>query len=181
MSNPFQILGIEPRLVIGREELNQAFRDAGSKVHPDAGGSESAFAALQDAMAALQSPARRLRHWLLLKGIEVESRGSIGPQVMDLFSRVGELTQQVEGLLRRREGAKSALGLAMLEAETHQCREAVEAMIAVMEQAIGGSCESFQAMERGELDANAASELLRDLSFLEKWRASLRGLYGRLL
>jgi len=179
--NPFEILGLEPRLVIDREDLNQAFRDAGKDAHPDAGGSEEGFAALQQAVGLLQSPARRLKAWLALRALEVEPRGTIAAGLMDLFTRVAEVTQQAEALVRRREGAKSALARALLEDETHSCRDAVEDMIARIEGAIAESCQAFPGMEGGEVDADRASALYRDLSFLEKWRASLRGLYGRLL
>lgn len=179
--NPFEILGLQPRLVIDREELHQAFRDAGKSSHPDAGGSEEGFAALQQALAALQSPAMRLRHWLETKGVEVEARGSIGPEMMDLFARVGEVSQGAEDLIRRREAARSVLAKALLEGETHRCREAVEEMISVVEQAIEATCANFGPMEQGSVDAQGASVLYRDLSFLEKWRAGLRALYSRLL
>ena len=60
MASAYDQLGIAPRLRIGRDELNAAFREAGKRLHPDAGGSERGFAALQVAHDTLQSPSRRL-------------------------------------------------------------------------------------------------------------------------
>ena len=179
--NPFEVLGIEPRLLLEREELNQAFREAGKSAHPDAGGSEEGFAALQGAVDTLQSPARRLKAWLELKGVEVDSRGSIGNELMDEFGRVGEVTQKAEALIRKREAAQSALAKAMLENETQLCREAVEATIERIEGLITGICLGFEALEQSETVDSAAVEWHRDLTFLEKWQASLRGLFARLL
>lgn len=179
--NPFEILDIEPRLVIERDELNQAFREAGKTAHPDAGGSEEGFAQLQAAVDMLQSPARRLKAWLELKGVEVNSRGSIGNELMDEFGRVGEVTQQAVALIRKREAAQSALAKAMLENETQLCREAVEAAIERIEGLITGVCSRFEALEQAEMVDPAAMQWHRDLTFLEKWQASLRGLFAKLL
>ncbi|MDX1680660.1 MAG: J domain-containing protein [Akkermansiaceae bacterium] len=180
--NPFEILGMEPRLVLDREELNQAFREAGKSSHPDAGGSEEGFAELQAAQAMLQSPARRLKAWLEVRGLEVESRGSIGPELMDEFGRVGEVTQQAEAIIRKREAAQSALAKAMLEGETHVCREALEKAMMRIEVLIEQSCAGFESLETGgKVDIAKASQWVRDLSFLEKWQASLRALYAKML
>ena len=67
LNHAFQILGIEPRLVLSDEALRDLFREAGKQVHPDAGGGEGEFAALRDAYATLASPSRRLMRWLELR------------------------------------------------------------------------------------------------------------------
>ena len=179
--SPFETLGIEPRLVIEREELNQAFREAGKTAHPDAGGSEEGFAALQAALETLTSPAKRLKAWLEVKGVEVVARGSIGNELMDEFGPVGEVTMQAEAVIRKREAAQTALAKAMLENETQLCREALEATISRIEGFIEGICSRFEGLEQSDSIDPSAVEWHRDLTFLEKWQASLRALYGRLL
>lgn len=180
--NAFEILGIEPQLVIDAETLRDAFREAGRSAHPDAGGEEQAFAALNAAFEILSSPSRRLRHWLELRGISVETRGTVAPEIMDLFSQVGETTQRAEALVRRRDEAKSALGRALLERETQACREDVERSIALVETAIGRECGVFAAYQNAAIpDLAAASASVRNLAFLEKWRAGLRGVFTRLV
>lgn len=179
--NPFEVLGIEPRLILEREQLNQAFRKAGKSAHPDAGGLEEDFAQLQAAMDILASPARRLRAWLELKGVEVDSRGSIGSELMDEFGRVGDVTQQAEAIIRKRETTRSALAMAMLEDETQRCRETLEGAIARIDSIIVDTCSKFEALEQAERIDPAAMEWHRNLKFLEKWQASLKGLYARLL
>ena len=180
--NAFELLGLETRLTIGPQELQDAFREVGKTVHPDAGGTEDGFAMLRQAQAILASPSRRLRHWLELSGHAVQSRGAVDAQVMDLFTAVGAVSQRAEMLVRRRDEAKTSLGRALLEGETQQCREQVEAMLATIESAITGQCDHFSAFEQAAaVDPEAISAAVRNLAFLEKWRDSLRSLYARLV
>lgn len=180
--NFFEILGIEPRLVIDGGTLRDAFLVAGRSAHPDAGGGEQTFAALNAAFEILSSPSRRLRHWLELRGLTVETRGTVSPEIMDLFSQVGETSQRAEALVRRRDDAKSALGRALLERETQSCREDVERSLALVEAAIDRECAIFPACQNSAIiDLAAASASVRNLAFLEKWRAGLRGVFARLV
>ncbi|MBK1883281.1 DnaJ domain-containing protein [Luteolibacter pohnpeiensis] len=180
--NAFEVLGLPDRLLIADEELREAFRQAGKKLHPDAGGSETEFASAKEAKAILESPSRRLRHWLELRGCQVESRGIIGASLMDLFGEIGKISQQAEAVIHQREQARSALMRAMLESKTQECREQVEAGIATVERAIQECLKGFERLESGEtLDQDHASQLVRDLAFLEKWKLGLRSCYSRLV
>lgn len=181
MRSPFELLGVEPRLVIDREEINQAFREAGKSAHPDAGGNEEQFSRLQEAAALLQSPSRRLQAWLEAKGVAIEARGAVGSALMDLFGLVGETTQSAEAVIRKREGARTALAKALLEDETQRCREQLERVMRKVEEALQAACSWFSELERSDEPAHpAAMETLRDLRFLEKWQASLRSHYSRM-
>ena len=180
MTDAFQILSLEPGLVISDETLRDAYREAGKRLHPDAGGGEGEFAGLREAFAVLSSPSRRLRHWLELRGTPGEMRGTIDPAMMDLFSEVGSVTQQAETVIRKRDEAKSALVRAMLESEAQLCREALELAISKVEAGIERECLHFPDLEKSS-DREAASQVARNLSFLEKWRAGLRGCYSRLV
>ncbi|MDP3851252.1 MAG: DnaJ domain-containing protein [Luteolibacter sp.] len=178
----YAILGIPPRLVIAAETLHDAYREAGRLAHPDAGGEEQAFATLREAYETLTSPSRRLRHWLELRGTPAETRGTVSPALMALFARVGEASQQAESLVRKRDEAKSSLGRALLERETHACREAVERAITMVETAIDHECAAFADYENSSTpDLESASMSARNLAFLEKWRASLRRVFPRLI
>ena len=182
MTDAFQILGIEPALNLSDEALGEAFRVAGKRTHPDAGGGEGEFAALREAFAILSSPSRRLRHWLELRGTSGEIRGTIEPSLMDLFTEVGAVTQQAGTLIRKRDDAKSALVRAMLESEIQICREGVERAIAHVEMRITRDCMGFSEMENAlNLDVETASEVARNLAFLEKWRAGLRACFSQLV
>ncbi len=180
--NAFEILGIKSRLVIDEETLRAAFREAGKSAHPDAGGGDDDFARLRAAFEIVASPSKRLRHWLELQGIAADVRGSVDSAVMDRFSQVAEATQQAEAVIRRREEAKSALGMALLERETQICRESVETALRGVDAAIQQECAVFPLYEDGSIsDSEAASRTTRNLAFLEKWRAGLRGVFARLV
>ncbi len=180
MSNAYQILRLEPRLVIADEALRDAFREAGKQAHPDAGGGEGEFAALREAHALLASPSRRLRLWLELRGTPGDPRGTVAAELMDIFAEAGAMTQQAEALIRKRDAAKSALVLAMLEGETQDCREAVEHMISRLETRIGAECAAFPEYELSAAP-EAAAQAARNLAFLEKWRAGMRATFSRLV
>ncbi len=180
MSNAYQILGLEPRLVIADETLRDAFREAAKQAHPDAGGGEGEFAAMREAHALLASPSRRLRLWLELRGTPGELRGTVAAELMDLFAAAGAVTQLAEAQIRQREAAKSALVLAMLEGATQDCREAVERVISRLEMRIGAECAAFPEYEQTTV-SEAAAQGARNLAFLEKWRAGLRATFSRLV
>lgn len=174
-------MGLEETLNLTEEQLREKFREAGKRLHPDAGGAEGEFAALREAYALLSSPARRLRHWLELHGEGGEIRGSIDSSLMDLFSEVGTVTQRAEALIRRRDEAKSTLARALLENETHACREAVSALISRIERLIENECAGFSELEKSpSLHAISAWQSVRSLTFLEKWKTSLRASFAKL-
>lgn len=182
VTDAFEILGMEPKLVLSDDALREAFREAGKRAHPDAGGGEGEFAALREAFAVVASPSRRLRHWLELRGTPGEVRGSIDNSLMDLFAEVGAVTQLAESVIRKRDEAKSALVRALLEGETQVCREAVERAISQVETTIIRECAMFQDLEGSAApDVEAAARTARNLAFLEKWRAGLRACFGRLV
>lgn len=181
--NAYAILGIPERLVLSEDEIRSAFREAGKRVHPDAGGGEGEFAVLKEAQSLLSSPSKRLRHWLELRGSDIETRGAIGGELMELFSEVGAVNQRADALARKREAAQSALAKALLEAETQVCREEVETMIGKVDQAIDGECGEFPKWEMAySPESRELMQLaVRNLTFLEKWRAGLRAGYSRLV
>ncbi len=179
MIDAFGSLGLVPQLDLEDESLRQAFREASKSLHPDAGGGEAEFSALNEALAILISPSRRLRHWLELQGLTVDPRGSIEPALMELFSEVGAATQRAEAVIRKRDNAKSALGRAVLEEELQNSREGIESINLKVEQWISHQCENFVAFESGIL--TNVSQILRNLVFLEKWRANLRDCFSRLI
>jgi curved DNA-binding protein CbpA len=182
MNNAFETLGIKPGLTFSDDELRSAFREAGKLAHPDAGGDEAEFARLREAFEIISSPSRRLKHWLELRGSPSDPRGAVGPSLMDLFSLIGETSQQAESVIRRRDETKSALGMALLENDTQLCREDVEKAIQQVETAINSECAVFPAIENAAVtDVESVSMIARNLAFLEKWRAALRSLFARLV
>lgn len=177
MQDAFGKLGLERRLEVSADELREAFREAGKRAHPDAGGQAEAFASVEEARQVLADPGRRLRHWLELQGVEGGLRGSVSGAMMELFSRVGAGLQGADGLIRERERARSALAKALLEGRVQATREELESLSERISEATDACVGCFGRIEAGELDG---WQVARDLAFLEKWRAQVRERFGGL-
>jgi curved DNA-binding protein CbpA len=176
--NAFESLGLEVCLVISSEEIRDAFRARAAAAHPDGGGDEAEFAALREAREVLESPAKRLREWLRANGIEADARGSITGELADFFQRVAETGAEAEAAIKAAAGAQSALAKGMAEVRLMGAREKAKSLLSEIEAGIDARVALFPDIEAGESDAGTA---MRDLVFLEKWRGSMRSLYGRLI
>ena len=175
--DPFERLGLEKRLAISEEELREAFRAAGKREHPDAGGSGEGFSALQEAFVQLSSPSRRLRAWLDCQGITGEERGSISPELLDLFAKVGTAVHRADKVTKQRENALSALAKALLETEVQATRELLEQTLDEVASALQAQESLFPAIEAGSGDPWLTA---RDLAFLGKWQAELKSRFAGL-
>ena len=178
MMNGFEILGLRVGLVVSDEEVREAFRQRAAVVHPDSGGDEQDFAMLQGAQEILLSPAKRMKAWMSVRGIEADARGQIEGGLMDLFQKVSEVGAAAELLIRENAGAKSALVKAMAEVKLIKHRELVQELIEMVVSELKQRTEKFQQVEEGLIEPRT---IMRDLIFLEKWRATLKGIYGRLM
>jgi curved DNA-binding protein CbpA len=176
--NAFVKLGLEVRLVISAEDIREAFRVRAAESHPDGGGDEAGFAALREAREVLESPAKRLREWLRVKGVETDPRGTIAGALVDFFQRVAETGAGAEEAIKSAAEAQSALAKGMAEVRLMGVREKVKDLLAEIEAGIADREALFPAINKGESDA---ATVMRDLVFLEKWRGAMRSLYGRLM
>lgn len=176
--NAFEKLGLEVRLEISAAEIREAFRARAADSHPDGGGDEAEFTALREAQEVLESPTKRLREWLRLKGIEADRRGTIAGQLVDFFQKVAETGVQAEAAIKSAAEAQSALAKGIAEVRLMGEREKVKALLSEIEAEISVRVMLFSEIERGKSDAATA---MRDLVFLEKWRGAMRSLYGRLI
>ncbi len=164
--------------MVSDEEIRDAFRQRAAVLHPDSGGDEQEFARLQGAQEILLSPAKRMKAWMLAVGIEADARGQIEGGLMDLFQKVSEVGAASELSIREDAGAKSALVKAMAEVKLIKHRELVQELIEMVVSELKQRTEKFQQVEEGQIDPGI---IMRDLIFLEKWRATLKGIYGRLM
>lgn len=178
--NAFDALGLPHRLTLTSAEIETAFREISKTRHPDTGGDEQSFTILREARSTLTSPASRLAHWLEIQGVKPQPRGTINPEIMDLFTHVGETVQQANSLARRRTSTTTALGLALLESETLRIREALESMITRVDANIESQCAPFASWEAQPPNPDLPTATIRNLRFLEKWKASLMSEYASL-
>lgn len=176
--NAFESLGLETSLVISGEEIREAFRLRAADSHPDGGGDEAGFAELREAREILESPAKRLREWLRVKGVEADARGTIAGELVDFFQKVAEAGAEAEAAIKSSTDAQSALAKGMAEVRLMGARDKVKNLLAEIDAGIAGRVAMFSDIEKGDFDAATA---MRDLVFLEKWRSAMRSLYGRLM
>jgi hypothetical protein len=176
--NAFECLGLKVGLVVSEEEIREAFRVRAAAAHPDSGGDEAEFAELRKAREVLESPAKRLREWLRVRGNPVDERGTIGAEMMDFFQKVAETGARAEAAVKAGEAAQSALAKGMAEVRLIAERESVKNLLVEIEAGICERVRLFPAIENGECDAAIAT---RDLVFFEKWKSTMRALYGRLM
>ena len=171
----FEVLGLERGLAVDEESLAKAFREAGRARHPDHGGSVESFEEAEQAHRLLKDPASRLKHWLELKGVDGDLRGSIGSDLMSLFMELGERLQRADALIREREHSSSALAKAMLEGRTQEIRDELEEALAKLEALLAERIQQFSGVESGQVDG---WELARELAFLSKWQGQARERFG---
>jgi hypothetical protein len=164
--------------MISDEEIRDAFRVRAAVLHPDSGGDEQEFAKLQAAREVLSSPAKRLKEWMAVSGLEFDPRGQIEGALMDLFQKVSEVGAAAEHLIRENEGAKTALVKAMVEVKLIKQRELIQELLQSVVSELEKRAAKFQQVEESQIDPGI---IMRDLIFLEKWRATLKGIYGRLM
>lgn len=174
----FETLGIRVGLVVSEEEIREAFRVRAAVLHPDSGGDEQGFAKLQAARDMLLSPAKRIKAWMSARGIEADARGRIEGGLMGLFQKVSETGAAAELLIRENANAKSALVKAMAEVKLIRQRELVQQLLEGIATEVKQRTDGFQEVEEGRIDP---ATIMRDLIFLEKWQATLKGIYGRLM
>lgn len=174
----FEVLGLPMCLDVDEETIRAAFRVKAGDSHPDSGGSREDFTILQEAEKTLLSPARRLREWLQIHGVEMDARGEISSQVMDLFQVVAEAGRAAESAIKKAEAASSALTQAVAQVELMKQREVLKELLQELGEEIGARVGRFGEIEG---DYKEVGLLARELSFLEKWQATLKGLYGQLI
>jgi hypothetical protein len=133
---------------------------------------------LKEAQDVLMSPARRLKEWIAARGLGVDSRGQIEGTLMDLFQKVSEVGAAAEHLIRENESAKTALVKAMVEVKLIKQRELIQELLQSVVSELEQRAAKFQQVEESQIDPGI---IMRDLIFLEKWRATLKGIYGRLM
>lgn len=176
--NAFECLGMRVALTVSTEEIREAFRVRAAAVHPDGGGDEAEFTALREAREVLESPAKRLREWLRVKGVETDARGTIAGELVDFFQKVAETGSGAEAAIKTASEAQSALAKGIAEVRLMGIREKMKNLLSEIEAGIASREGLFPAIEIGASDAATA---MRDLVFLEKWRGAMRSLYGRLM
>lgn len=178
----FELLGLERRLALNGETLQECYDARSQEVHPDLGGESGEFDRVRQAHTELKSPGRRLRHWLKLGDVPIEEGGALPAVVTEHFGRIGELLHRAAELERRHASAKSVLARSLAEREglgmLPQLQEERGRVIGLIND-LEGQFGAYEGADRDVLSSEAA-ETARALLFLEKWEGQLRIAWGNL-
>ncbi|MFC5049814.1 hypothetical protein ACFPK9_04200 [Rubritalea spongiae] len=174
--NAFETFSIDPSLTIDPDQLKLLYQNLAAEKHPDSGGDKATFEKINQDYATLQSPAKRLKAFMEIKGIKFDSRGAVSNDLMDLFMQVGSLVQEADLFIRKKSAAASALAKALLESESMELQDKLSDLIAQIEQKQATITTSFAT----QIPSEQLSQTARNLAFLEKWQAQLQQRYGAL-
>ena len=109
MTDPFVLLGIPRKLGLEASEIDRLVRKASQQHHPDAGGDEELFKKIRLAGEVLKSPAKRIRAAIECEGLEFDKRGEIPEEVMENFSPVATVLQNVDGQINPTHSVSAGL------------------------------------------------------------------------
>lgn len=164
----FSVLDLDVSLAHSAEAIESAWRKLSAATHPDVTGEEDAAARINQAREILVTPVGLLEQWLAANGVVAEKRTSISPQLMDLFSLVGESLQQADDLISKHQTATTALAKSLLAAPAISAQKSIQQALAEVTQATNSRVATFPDIEKGN-DTQSAQEVLNELKFLAKW------------
>ncbi len=177
-SSAFSLLSLEPSIDLDLEALKSSFQEASQCHHPDQGGSLDAFEKINQAYQALKQKPTRLIEILKHFEVSFEARGSISPQVENLFKEVGELIQKAEPVLKQKEQTSTPLALALIENQVLEIQQEISAKIQDLNQKEALIFNELLKNE-DEIDVELIQETTRSLLFIQKWRAQLQSCFAR--
>lgn len=175
-------LGLPLQLDLDLEVIAGAARELAKAAHPDAGGDAQQFAEVRKAGDLLKAPVSRLKVALELAGGDAAERGSVPSELMDFFSPVAGVLEEVGAFVSERAQAMSGLGKAVLDAKVPVLKGKLELLI----ESLGGietdQVGRFQGFDdRGwESCIDEMGEAFRALLFVGKWLAQLREATGKI-
>ena len=181
MQDPFEILELSRAYCVDSEQLSMIFNDLSKKYHPDvSGGGRTKFEAVNAAHRTLSVTSSRLKslRFLVFPDSEPARGGSMDPELMDLFSKMGPAVQQADEVAKQHAEAKSALAKALVADAVWEARDQLEQI--GMEIAEGLAGVESDLSEMGEPGSGGADELgqldrcYHTAAFLEKWQAQVR-------
>ncbi len=180
--DPFSRIGLPRKLDLNASELEEELRQLAKSAHPDAGGDAEEFSEISKAGDLLKVPVSRLKVALELSGADLAGRGSVPAEIMDLFSPVAAVLEEVRSFVSERERARSVLGKAVLDAQVPVLKRKLEELTTAV-----GDLEERQRERFPEFDQRGwenclaeMEEAYRALLFLGKWMGQLREATGKI-
>jgi curved DNA-binding protein CbpA len=185
MTDFFALLDFERRPWLGEDALKARFHELSAQHHPDAGGEDAAFAAINRGYQTLVDPALRLKHLLELETQETVPRTQGVPDIAEkYFAPVAEVTRAADAFFKKHAASNSPITKAILSTQQFKIQEEVERLIAELQGMQDATLEKVKAADeawnshRAEAVA-ALPELWQALGYSSKWLASLREILFR--
>lgn len=180
MTDHFAVFAQPRRPWLDPEALRESFQRAAARHHPDAGGGEGHFAAINAAHTILREPAARLRHLLALEAPPWPAHSATIPSaVTDLFMQLAATRGTLEHFQKKHAAATSPLARALLAAEKAALLRDLETTLARLNTAHETALTELRALDAA-WDSPAAAEwdrlanLQTRFAFLAKWSQQLR-------
>ena len=178
MTDYFALLDQPRRPWLDLEKLQQAFHEKSRIAHPDAGGTEAAFAHVNEAYQVLQSPKRRLQHLLALEGQSPTAAGhKIADKVADLFQSVAGATQEAERVLQKFSNAGNPLSRSLLQPDLKRAQSRVDEALAALRHLQTSADDELRALSKSETTGEDRIRELQRLyalfSYLTRWIGQL--------
>ena len=185
-SRPFEILGLQVRPWIDPETLQSHYIDLAARWHPDGNPdpeAESKFQELVGAHLLLKDPVRRLNCVLLHEIPDQAGDAASGTQITeeltDLFLSIATFNRQLQAFQAQQPTTRSPLNRALLESDRlslghdlEKLRQKVEHHWQRCETQIHAADTIWERRTPEVLDSLV--KVLREMVFLQRWRAQLR-------
>ncbi|MGV3772753.1 MAG: J domain-containing protein [Verrucomicrobiales bacterium] len=163
MVDYFALLGMPRQPGLDQEKLKQSFLEISSRQHPDKAASgedavevNSKFTEINEAFHSLKNPKSRLLHLLDLEGFKEKERfQSINPEIANLFSEAGKLTQQADKLAKERRDASSPMMKASIFGRGVELPDQLQQFQKILQQKVAFMEEQLAPMNQFWDDGNA--------------------------
>lgn len=180
--DPFALINVPRKLALKDADLDLLLLKASQLHHPDNGGDQDSFSKIRLAGEILKSPAKRVRAAIECEGISFDERGEIPAKVMEYFSHIASVLQDVDSFVSERSKALSSLGKAVLDIRVPRLKGDLEDVTSKLNELKSAMIANFKIFdERGWSNCEVEMcEVARGLIFLTKWSAQLKEANGKL-
>jgi Fe-S protein assembly co-chaperone HscB len=193
MTDHFATLSVERRPWLDLESLRARYLALSSQTHPDQAHSESLAnqrlaqnqsVALNASYECLRHPKERLRHLLELEnGKKLEEVQAISPGLAGAMMQVGQLCQEADTIIRKRQAEASALLKAVMFSEAQETHAKLAGMLQTLSlwleklenelQSLDGAWQACEPAGRKAM-LPALESLFREFSYADKWRGQVQ-------
>ncbi len=179
MTDFFALLDQPRQPWLDSEKLREAFHEGSRGTHPDAGGSEAAFAQINEAYRVLQNPRLRLHHLLTLENHAPAAAGqAVASDIADLFQSVAAASQEADATSRKLAVASNPLSRSLLQPELRGARGRLDEVSSVLQILHDKANNELKALnDSSQLSAeNRVAEIQRlvgRFAYLTRWMSEI--------